>query len=89
MKFSESWLRTFVDPPLSTQDLAHVLTMAGLEVETIEPVAPPFDRVVVSEVLSVHKHPNADHLHVCEVNAGAAGGHHSKLFVARRIFARG
>jgi phenylalanyl-tRNA synthetase beta chain len=73
MKFSESWLRTFVDPPLSAQDLAHVLTMAGLEVETIEPVAPPFDRVVVSEVLSVHKHPNADLLHVCEVNAGAAG----------------
>ncbi|HEV7929555.1 MAG TPA: phenylalanine--tRNA ligase subunit beta, partial [Nitrosospira sp.] len=72
MKFSENWLRTFVDPPLSTHDLGHMLTMAGVEVETIEPVAQPFDRVVVAEVLSVRKHPNADLLHVCEVNAGPA-----------------
>ena len=42
MKFSENWLRTFVNPPLSTSDLAHALTMAGLEVEAIEPVAPAF-----------------------------------------------
>src|SRR5215217_3678907 len=72
MKFSENWLRTFVNPPLSTHDLGHVLTMAGVEVETIEPVAQPFDGVVVAEVLSVHKHPDADLLHVCEVNTGAA-----------------
>lgn len=72
MKFSENWLRTFVDPPLSTHDLAHVLTMAGVEVETIEPVSQPFDGVVVAEVLSVRKHPDADLLHVCEVNTGPA-----------------
>lgn len=72
MKFSENWLRTFVNPPLSARDLAHVLTMAGLEVEAIEPVAPTFDKVVVVEVLSVQKHPDADHLNVCQVDAGPA-----------------
>src|SRR5687768_15600905 len=71
MKFSENWLRTFVNPPLSTRDLAHALTMAGLEVESIEPVAPAFDKIVVAEVLSVQKHPDADHLQVCEVKAEA------------------
>src|SRR5687768_1839003 len=74
MKFSENWLRTFVDPPLSTNELAHALTMAGLEVEAIEPVAPAFSKVVVAEVVSLHKHPDSDHLNVCEVNAGSAGG---------------
>ena len=74
MKFSENWLRTFVDPALSAHDLAHVLTMSGVEVESIEPAAPSFNKVVVAEVLSVRKHPNADLLRVCEVNAGAADG---------------
>jgi phenylalanyl-tRNA synthetase beta chain len=68
MKFSENWLRTFVDPPLSTRDLAHALTMAGLEVEAIEPAAPAFSNVVVAEILSVEKHPDADHLNICQVN---------------------
>ncbi|MBI4194028.1 MAG: phenylalanine--tRNA ligase subunit beta [Betaproteobacteria bacterium] len=72
MKFSEHWLRTFVNPPLSTRELADALTMGGVEVETIEPVAPPFERVVVGEVLSVDRHPDADRLTVCQVNAGAA-----------------
>ncbi|MEO7559260.1 MAG: phenylalanine--tRNA ligase subunit beta [Nitrosospira sp.] len=71
MKFSENWLRTFVNPPLSTRDLAHALTMAGLEVEAAEPVAAVFNKVVVAEVLSVEKHPDADHLNVCQVNAGS------------------
>lgn len=53
MKFSENWLRTFVHPPLSTRHLADALTMAGLEVESIEPAAPPFTGVVVAEVLSL------------------------------------
>jgi phenylalanyl-tRNA synthetase beta chain len=74
MKFSENWLRTFVNPPLSTRHLADVLTMAGLEVESIESAAPPFTRVVVAEVLSVRKHPDADMLQVCEVNAGLVDG---------------
>lgn len=80
MKFSENWLRTFVNPPLPARDLAHALTMAGLEVESIEPVAPAFDKVVVAEVLSVQKHPDADQLHICKVNAGAdAAGNDAPL----------
>src|SRR5689334_8366735 len=70
MKFSENWLRTFVDPPLSTRELADALTFAGLEVEALDPVAPAFERVFVGEVLSVEKHPGADRLSVCRVNAG-------------------
>jgi phenylalanyl-tRNA synthetase beta chain len=72
MKFSESWLRTFVNPPLSTRELADAITMSGVEVEQIDPVAPPFERVVVGEVLSVKKHPEADRLTVCQVNVGVA-----------------
>src|SRR4051794_37315075 len=71
MKFSENWLRTFVNPPMSATQLAEALTMAGLEVEAIEPVAPAFEKVVVAEVLSVQKHPGADHLAICRVNTGA------------------
>ncbi len=70
MKLSENWLRTFVNPPLSTEELAHALTMGGVEVELIEPVAPPFDQVVVGEVMKVDRHPDADRLTVCRVNAG-------------------
>ena len=70
MKFSEKWLRAFVNPPLSATELADALTMAGLEVESIEPLAPFFENVVVAEVLSVQKHPTADHLNICQVNAG-------------------
>src|SRR5690349_21154144 len=70
MQFSESWLRTMVDPPLTTPELAHLLTMSGLEVEACEPVAPPFSGVVVGEVRTVDKHPNADRLTVCKVDVG-------------------
>src|ERR1019366_1596816 len=70
MKFSELWLRSLVDPPLNTADLAHALTMAGLEVETLEPAAAPFSKVVVAEVLEVARHPNADRLSLCRVNVG-------------------
>ena len=70
MKFSESWLRQFVNPDLSSEALAELLTMAGLEVEERGPVAPPFNNVVVGHVLSVTKHPDADRLNVCEVDAG-------------------
>ncbi|MDP1996453.1 MAG: phenylalanine--tRNA ligase subunit beta, partial [Gallionella sp.] len=72
MKFSENWLRTWVNPALSSEALAHTLTMAGLEVEALEPVAPAFNNVVVAEVLEVVKHPNADRLNVCQVNIGEA-----------------
>ena len=72
MKFSENWLRSWVDPKLSSEALAHMLTMAGLEVEALESVAPVFNNVVVAEVLEVVKHPNADRLNVCQVNVGEA-----------------
>ncbi len=70
MKFSERWLRSFADPSLSTAELAHALTMAGLEVESLEPAAPPFSKVVVGEILEVARHPNADRLSLCQVNVG-------------------
>ncbi len=70
MQFSENWLRTMVDPKMTSDELAHMLTMSGLEVEEVEAVAPPFSNVVVAEVLEVAKHPNADRLNVCKVNVG-------------------
>ena len=72
MQFSEQWLRTFVDPKLSTDELCHVLTMTGLEVEEIEPVAPAFTKVVIAEILTAEKHPDADRLQVLSVNVGQA-----------------
>lgn len=72
MQFPESWLREFCDPPLSTQELAHLLTMSGMEVEELRHVAPPFSSVVVAEIVEVAPHPQADRLRVCRVNAGAA-----------------
>ncbi len=71
MKFSESWLRTLVDPRLTSAELSHLLTMAGLEVEALDPVAPAFDSVVVARVLEVVKHPDADRLNVCQVDTGS------------------
>ena len=50
MQFPESWLREFCNPPLTTQELAETLTMAGLEVEELAPVAPPFSKIVVGEI---------------------------------------
>jgi phenylalanyl-tRNA synthetase beta chain len=70
MQFPESWLREFCNPPLSTQELADLLTMSGMEVEELRPVAPPFSHVVVAEVLSTERHPNADRLNVCRVHVG-------------------
>ncbi|HEY0820692.1 MAG TPA: phenylalanine--tRNA ligase subunit beta [Rhizobacter sp.] len=70
MQFPESWLREFCNPPLSTEELADLLTMSGMEVEELRPVAPPFSDVVVAEVLEVARHPNADRLNVCQVRTG-------------------
>ncbi|WP_284616952.1 phenylalanine--tRNA ligase subunit beta [Aquabacterium humicola] len=74
MQFPESWLREFCNPPLSTQALADLLTMSGMEVEELRPVAPPFSNVVVAEIVEAEQHPNADRLRVCRVDAGV----HSK-----------
>ncbi|PUE22072.1 phenylalanine--tRNA ligase subunit beta [Limnohabitans sp. MMS-10A-160] len=70
MQFPESWLREFCNPPLTTQQLADTLTMAGLEVEELEPVAPPFTHIVVGEIKVAVQHPNADRLRVCQVDVG-------------------
>ena len=73
MQFSESWLRSLCNPSLSSEELCHVLTMAGLEVEERRPAAADFSSVVVAEVLSVEKHPDADKLKLCSVNVGESG----------------
>ena len=70
MRFSEAWLREFINPPLSTDQLVGQLTMAGLEVDGIEAVAGQFSGVVIGEVLAVSPHPQADRLRVCKVSAG-------------------
>ena len=72
MQCPESWLREFCDPHLSTQQLADTLTMAGLEVEDLQPVAPFFSHVVVGHILEVEKHPDADRLRICKVDIGQA-----------------
>jgi phenylalanyl-tRNA synthetase beta chain len=70
MQFPESWLREFCNPPVDTQGLAQLLTMAGLEVEHTRPVAPPFSGVVVAEIVEAQPHPQADRLRVCRVSIG-------------------
>ncbi len=72
MKLSELWLREWINPALSREDLCEELTMAGLEVEEVLPVAEKFSGVVVAKVLQVEKHPEADRLRVCQVDAGGA-----------------
>ena len=72
MQFPESWLREFCNPAVSTQQLAETLTMAGLEVEDLKPVAPPFTQVVVGEIKEAVQHPKADRLRVCKVDVGGA-----------------
>jgi phenylalanyl-tRNA synthetase beta chain len=70
MKVSENWLREWVNPALDGQQLASLLTMAGLEVDAINPVAGQFDHVIVAHVINVQSHPQADKLSLCEINTG-------------------
>ncbi|WP_145561708.1 phenylalanine--tRNA ligase subunit beta [Yersinia aldovae] len=70
MKFSELWLREWVNPAISSDALAHQITMAGLEVDGIDAVAGEFNGVVVGEVVECAQHPNADKLRVTKVNVG-------------------
>ncbi len=70
MQFSENWLRTFVNPNLSSDELSHALTMAGLEVEDSQPAGALFTKVVIGEIIEINKHPDADRLLVCKVNIG-------------------
>lgn len=70
MKFTESWLRTLVDPKIDTETLADQLTMLGLEVDAVTPVAPKFNNVIIGEIIQAEQHPDADRLRVCLVNVG-------------------
>ena len=70
MLFSESWLRSYINPDMTTEELCEAMTMAGLEVEEVSTVAPAFTGVVVAKVLSVRDHENSDHLHICMVDVG-------------------
>ena len=73
MRVPERWLRAFVNPPITTEALADTLTMAGLEVEEAQSLAPAFSGVVVGRVLATAPHPDADRLRVCKVDVGGGG----------------
>ncbi|GAA6173688.1 phenylalanine--tRNA ligase subunit beta [Colwellia sp. KU-HH00111] len=73
MKFSESWLREWVNPALSSDELTHQITMAGLEVDGVDPVAGEFSGVVIGEVVECGPHPDADKLQVTKINLGDYG----------------
>ncbi len=70
MKCSVAWLQEWVKNPFDVKTIAEQLTMAGLEIEAIEPVAADFNQVVIGEVLEVERHPNAEKLNVCKINVG-------------------
>ena len=70
MQISEAWLRSYVNPPISSDTLVEQLTMAGLEVGSVEPAAAIFSGVVVGEVISLQQHPDADRLRICQVAVG-------------------
>lgn len=70
MKISEQWLREWVNPALSLDEINHKLTMAGCEVEGVEPVATAFSEVIVGQIVEIAKHPDADKLNVCKVDNG-------------------
>ncbi len=72
MQISEAWLRELVNPAITTEQLVEQLTMAGLEVDSVEPAAADFTGVVVGEVISMEQHSNADKLKVCQVAVGEA-----------------
>src|SRR5262245_32432672 len=70
MRISLEWLREWVDVGDDVPSLAHALTMAGLEIEAIEPAAEPLANVVVGEIVSRERHPDAEKLSVCQVSTG-------------------
>ena len=71
MQISEAWLRNYVNPAINTEELVAQLTMAGLEVDSVQAAAADFSGVVIGEVMAMEKHPDADRLRVCQVNVGA------------------
>lgn len=73
MKLSEQWLREFVNPPATVRELAECLTLAGIEVSSVSEALPPLENVVVGVMHSVTRHPKADKLTICQVDAGSSG----------------
>src|SRR5213080_1501667 len=71
MKFSVNWLREFVELSSSVEELAELLTLAGIEIEGIEKRGANFDHVVVAQITASSQHPNADRLSVCQVDDGS------------------
>lgn len=71
MKFSEQWLRSWVNPPVSRDELVARLSMVGLEVDSVTPAAGEFSGIVIGEILSAEQHPDADKLRVCQVSNGS------------------
>src|SRR5881227_3716696 len=71
MKFSVNWLREFVDLPKNAEEITELLTRAGVETENIETRGAKIDKVIVSQVMALSRHPNADRLTVCEVDDGS------------------
>lgn len=88
MKISLQWLREWVDAELEPKALGSALTMAGFELESIAPAAPPFAGVRVAEIVSAAQHPQADKLRVCEVSLGEVA-RCCKSFAVRRTRVRG
>ena len=84
MKFSEAWLREFVNPDWDTDTLSAKLTMTGLEVDYLLPAAEAFSHVVVGEITEVAPHPDAEKLRVCQVNSGQ--GHHNIVCGAPNVY---
>ena len=70
MKFSVNWLREFVDLPKNREDIAELLTLAGIETKKIETHGANIDKVIVAQIAASSRHPNADRLTVCEVDDG-------------------
>lgn len=70
MKFSEHWLREWVNPPISTKEIVNRLTMAGLEVDSVESIASSFTQVVIGEIVTAVPHPQSEKLTICQVNVG-------------------
>ncbi|MBB2497078.1 phenylalanine--tRNA ligase subunit beta [Aquipseudomonas ullengensis] len=71
MKFSEQWLRSWVNPAVSRDELVARLSMVGLEVDSVTPAAGEFSGIVIGEILSTEQHPDADKLRVCQVSNGS------------------
>lgn len=80
MIFNKQWIDEWVENNLSAEQLSDMITMAGLEVDSISPVADNFDKVVVGKVLECVPHPDSDHMHVTKVGVG--NGQVSRSYVA-------